>query len=161
MAFVQWVWLISWQQHLTNKKLYGNLPKVSDKVAARRLKLAGHCLGHPELPASSSILWEPNHGRRSQGWPAKTMVDNLMEDTGMANTSDLHAGSRSEWVSYLLVVADSTSAFDLVISPCHSHLVRYCGFIPEMASCQCDLSILSAWSERVCGVACLHAKQRL
>ena len=47
------VYNISWQQHITNKELYGDLPKVSEKVAARRLKLAGHCLRHPELLASS------------------------------------------------------------------------------------------------------------
>ena len=52
---------ISWQQQIINKELYGDLPKVSDKVAGRRLKLAGHCLRHPE-PAV--VLWEPSHGRR-------------------------------------------------------------------------------------------------
>ncbi len=38
---LQVVFNISWQQHITNKELYGDLPKVSDKVAARRHKLAG------------------------------------------------------------------------------------------------------------------------
>ena len=55
--------------------LYGDLPKVADKVTARRLKLVGHCLWHPELPASSLVLWEPTHRRKSQGRPAKTIVD--------------------------------------------------------------------------------------
>ena len=74
---------------ITNKELYGDLPKVLDKVAARRLKLAGHCLRHPELPAFSLVLWEPTPRRKSQGRPAKTMVYILKGDTGMANTGEL------------------------------------------------------------------------
>jgi hypothetical protein len=35
---------ISRQQHITNRELYGELPKVTSKIAARRLKLAGHAL---------------------------------------------------------------------------------------------------------------------
>ncbi len=93
------VFNISWQQHITNKELYGDLPKVSDKVAARRLKLAGHCLRHPELPASSLVLWEPTHGRKSQGRPAKSMIDTLKEDTGLASTGELRTlmQDRDEW----------------------------------------------------------------
>ena len=83
------VFTISWQQHITSKELYSDLPKVSDKVAARRLKLAGHCLRHLELPSSSLGLWEPTQGKKSQGQPAKTMVDTLKKDTGMANTGEL------------------------------------------------------------------------
>ena len=56
---------ISWQQHIANKELHGDLPNVSDEVAAWRLKIAGHCLRHPELPASSLVLWEHSHGRKS------------------------------------------------------------------------------------------------
>jgi len=32
-------------------ELYDSLPKVGDKVAARRMGLVGHCSRHPELPA--------------------------------------------------------------------------------------------------------------
>ncbi len=72
---------------------------VSDTVAARRLKLAGYCLRHPELPVSSLVLWESTPGRKSQGWPAKTMVDALKEDTGMANTGKLKTlmQNHDEW----------------------------------------------------------------
>ena len=77
------VFNICWQQHITNKELYRDLPKVSNKVATRRLKLAFHYLRHPELPA------EPTHGRKNEGQPAKTMVDTLKVDTGMANSGEL------------------------------------------------------------------------
>ena len=39
------------------------LPKVSSKVAQRRLRLAGHAQRHPELTLHSVLLWEPLHGR--------------------------------------------------------------------------------------------------
>ena len=42
------VFNVSWQDKLTNKEFYGNLPPVSSKVSFRRLKLAGHCVRHPE-----------------------------------------------------------------------------------------------------------------
>ena len=77
------------QQHITNKDLYGEIPKVSDKIAARRLKLAGHCLRHPELPASHVVLWEPTHGRKGRGRPPKTMVDTLKVDAGVEDTNKL------------------------------------------------------------------------
>ena len=35
---------ISWKAHMTNERLYGDLPKVSDKIKKRRLQFAGHCL---------------------------------------------------------------------------------------------------------------------
>ena len=38
---------ISWRQKLTNEQLYQELPKVTSKIAERRLKLAGHCIRHP------------------------------------------------------------------------------------------------------------------
>ena len=48
---------------ITNSELYGNLPKVSSKVAHRRLRLAGHAQRHPELTLHSVLLWEPLNGR--------------------------------------------------------------------------------------------------
>ena len=40
---------IKWQEHVTNKEVYGKLPLVSSKIKARRVKMAGHCVRHPEL----------------------------------------------------------------------------------------------------------------
>ena len=37
---------VSWKDHITNKDLYGNLPKLSTKIRERRMKLAGHCSRH-------------------------------------------------------------------------------------------------------------------
>ena len=43
----------------SNKK-YGDLPKVGDKVASRRMSLVGHGIRHQELPAEKVLLWETN-----------------------------------------------------------------------------------------------------
>ena len=37
---------VSWKDKWTNKKLYHGLPKVTEKIKARRLRLAGHCVRH-------------------------------------------------------------------------------------------------------------------
>ena len=80
---------IHWSSKTTNKELYGKLPAVSDKIASRRLQLAGHCQRHPELAAHRLILWEPTHGHRRRGRPAMTFVDTLKRDTGASETSEL------------------------------------------------------------------------
>ena len=63
---------VSWRQRLTNKVLYGDLPSVSQTVQQRRLRFAGHCYRAKQECVSSVILWEPTHGKRSVGRPAKT-----------------------------------------------------------------------------------------
>ena len=37
---------ISRTAHATNKSVYEGIPKVSQKIAVRRMKLAGHCQRH-------------------------------------------------------------------------------------------------------------------
>ena len=80
---------VHWSSHTPNEQLYGNLPRVADKIAVRRLRLSGHCFRHPELSTQKLILWEPNHGARDRGRPQTTYVDVLKRDTGAANTSEL------------------------------------------------------------------------
>ena len=63
---------ISKDEHVTNKQLYGDLPRLSSKIASRRMRLAGHCHRHQELPASKLVLWNPGRGHRSQGRPTPT-----------------------------------------------------------------------------------------
>ena len=82
---------VHWSLHTTNEQLYGKLPVLSDKIAARRLQLAGHCFRHPELSTQKVLLWEPTHGQRSRGRPRTTFVDTLKKDTGATSTSELAA----------------------------------------------------------------------
>ena len=56
-----------WWQHIPNTDLYGDLPNVGDRVAARRISLEGHCIRHPELPAEKVLLWKPTHGHGRRG----------------------------------------------------------------------------------------------
>ena len=49
-----------WWEHKTKNEVYEELPLLGNKIAARRMKLAGHCHQHPELAASDLVLWQPN-----------------------------------------------------------------------------------------------------
>ena len=72
---------IHWNQLLTNEQLYGSLPKISEKIRRRRLKLAGHCRRSDGEIAANLVLWTPKHGQRKQGRPALTYIDLLKKDT--------------------------------------------------------------------------------
>ena len=74
---------IHWERHVTNLELYGGLPRVSTKIRARRLRLAGHCLRHAELAANKLVLWAPTQGHCSRGRPQTTYVDTLCRDSGL------------------------------------------------------------------------------
>ena len=74
---------VSWRQHLTNKELYGNLPKVTDTIKERRLRFSGHCWRSKEEVVHKLLLWEPRHGRRRRGRPPRTFINQLCDDTGL------------------------------------------------------------------------------
>ena len=82
---------VHWSHKMTNVALYGKLPKLSDKITARRLRLAGHCQRHPELGAHRLILWEHTHVQRGRGHPKTTYVDQLKRDTVATTTRELAA----------------------------------------------------------------------
>ena len=94
---------VHWSSHTPNEELYGNLPRVADKIAVRRLRLSGHCYRHPELSAQKLILWEPTHGTRDRGRPQTTYVDVLKRDTGVTSTSELATlmKDREVWRSHV------------------------------------------------------------
>ena len=97
---------VSWQQKLTNDQLYGDLPPVSHKVAIRRMRLAGHCARHPELVASSLILWEPKFGNAKRGRPAVNYLNTLKNDTGLETANELLNAmqDRTSWKEYSRLV---------------------------------------------------------
>ena len=82
---------IHWSSHIPNQQLYGDLPAVSNKIASRRLQLAGHCYRHPELSTQKLVLWEPTHGHRGRGRPNTTYIDTLKRDTGAFEASEIAA----------------------------------------------------------------------
>ena len=77
------------RDHISNSDLYGDLPKVPDKVACRRLGLAGYCQRHEELLAYHPVLWVPTHSKRRPERSLTTFVDTLKRDVGAPNTADL------------------------------------------------------------------------
>ena len=80
---------VSWKDRIPINILYGDLPKLTDKIRERRLKLAGHCYRHPELVAHKLTLWTPQQGSRSRGGRTHTYVDTLLRDTGTENVNEL------------------------------------------------------------------------
>ena len=58
---------ISWKDKVSNITLYyGNLPRLSNKLRSRRLKMAGHCIRHPELLTSHLVLCMVEHSKADQ-----------------------------------------------------------------------------------------------
>ena len=90
---------ISWRDHITNKELYGSLPKVSLKIKERRLKLSGHCVRHDEEVSSKLVLWQPSTGKRKRGRRKLTYIDTLLDDTGLETALELRSAmlNRSDW----------------------------------------------------------------
>ena len=89
---------ISWIHHMSNKDLYGKIPKITDTILEQRLRFSGYCWRSKNEVVSDVLLWLPMHGRRSRGSPAKTVVDHLMEDTS-SNYKQLPNAmmNREEW----------------------------------------------------------------
>ena len=67
---------------MSNNELYGDLPRLSDKIRQRRLQFAGHCLRSSGQVVSNLVLWKKKHGKRCVGSPIRTYVDLLCQDTG-------------------------------------------------------------------------------
>ena len=58
--FLRIAFNVSWSEYFTNSELYGNLPKDSEKIKLRRLKLSRHFVRNPKEIASALILWQPS-----------------------------------------------------------------------------------------------------
>ena len=89
---------VSWKDHLTNKKLYGKPPKVTSSIREQRLRFTGHCWRSKKELICDVLLWLPKHGKRSRGRPAKTFVDQLVDDTECNVDELMNAmNDRDEW----------------------------------------------------------------
>ena len=88
---------VSWRDHITNRELNGNLPKLS----TRRIRFAGYCFQNSKLVVSRLLLWHPTHGRKNRGRQRATYVDTHLKDTGHGlNTVEEVAncmGNRDVW----------------------------------------------------------------
>ena len=123
------VFNVNWKQRITNKELYGSLPKVSEKIRDRRLRFAGHCCRSKEEPTSRLLLWRPKHGKRKADRPTITYTDVLQQDTGL-ETPDMRTAmlDRSVWRAITVLAqvsrlkqADRQASF----TPKILHISRY------------------------------------
>ena len=74
---------------MNNEELYGSLPRISETIRGRRLRLAGHCACHNEETALKVLLWKPQHGHPNQGRRRTTYIDIIKADTGLDNTKEI------------------------------------------------------------------------
>ena len=96
---------VSWKQHMTNEELYAGLSKITEKIALRRLQLAGHCIRHPEEISSKLVLWEPTRGGPNRGRKPTDYIDQLKRDTGLETTKDIRTAmlDRDVWKGFVKV----------------------------------------------------------
>ena len=73
-----------------NAKVYGHLIRASDKIAERRMRLAGHLARHEELLSHQLLFWEPLQGHRRRGRPHLTYIDILRRDTGLDDSKEIN-----------------------------------------------------------------------
>ena len=89
---------IHWSDHISNKDLYGSLPKLSERLKQHKLRFAGHCYRHSEEAVSRLVLWTPTHGQHDWGRPTITYGDTLMWDTGLiVNEMQIAMEDRDVW----------------------------------------------------------------
>ena len=72
----------SWRQHPTRHQLYGHLPPITKTIQVRPTRHAGHCWRSRDELISDVLLWIPTYDRAKAGWPVRTYIQQLCEDTG-------------------------------------------------------------------------------
>ena len=72
---------VSWREHMTNRELYNNIPRITSSIRKQRMRFSEHCCRSKNELVSDVLLWTPKHGQRSRGRPASTFVDQMVEDT--------------------------------------------------------------------------------
>ena len=88
----------SWWQHPTRHQLYGHLPPITKTIQVRWTRHTGHCWRSKDELISDVLLWTPTYGQAKAGWPARTYIQQLCEDTG-CNPEDLPEAmnDRKKW----------------------------------------------------------------
>ena len=83
--YTRMLWAIlnkSWRQNHTRHQLYGHLPPIMKTIQVRQTRHAGHCWRSRDELISDVLLWTPTYGQAKAGWPARTYIQQLCEDTG-------------------------------------------------------------------------------
>ena len=95
-----------------------------ENILVRRTRHVGHCWRSKDDLVSDVLLWTPTCGQAKAGWPARTYIEQLCEDTG-CNPEDLpeamddrekwrklvrdiHAGGTTWWWWWYIVISFTT-----------------------------------------------------
>ena len=75
---------ISWKDKVTNTQQcsYRGMPKITEVIKQRRVRLADHCIRHTDELAHNLVLCKPKNGIRNRGRQPKTFIDILKSDCG-------------------------------------------------------------------------------
>ena len=87
---------LSWKQHPTLLRIYGDLPPISTTLAIRRARFAGHCMRASDQSISNILLWRMQQA--SRGRRPLTFLDIVARDVGL-EVSDIRnaALDRNVW----------------------------------------------------------------
>ena len=80
---------VSWKQKLTNHQPYKQLPKLSETVRSRRLRLAGQFFQYLKRIAHHQIWWKLEKRTLKRGRRTINYIDNLREDTGLQDINEV------------------------------------------------------------------------
>ena len=80
---------ISWRDHVSNKELYGDIPRLSLTISQRRLRFSGHCFRAENQPVTKLLFWTPQQGKRARGPGIKTYLKMLREDTQLTSDEEI------------------------------------------------------------------------
>ena len=88
----------SWRQHPMRRQLYGHLPPITKTIQVRRARHARHCWRSKDELVRDLLQRTPTYGQTKAGWPARTYIQQLCEDTG-CNPEDLPEAmnDREKW----------------------------------------------------------------
>ena len=88
----------SWWQHPTRHQLYGHLPPITKTIQIRRTRHAGHIWRSKDELISDILLWTPVYGQAKAGWPVRTYIQQLCEDTECSPEDRAEAmNDREKW----------------------------------------------------------------
>ena len=57
-------------------------PPITKTIPVRLTRHTGHCWRSKDELICDVLPWTPSHGRAKAGWPARTYIQQLFEDTG-------------------------------------------------------------------------------
>ena len=122
-VYLAYTWMLrailskSWSQHPTKQQLYGHLPLITKTIQVRLTWHAGHCWRSKDELISEVLMWTRSHGRTKAGRPARTYIQQLIEDRGCSledllemmndwqgwreRVMDIHADGMTRWWWYL------------------------------------------------------------